>query len=225
MDFLKSDEARSKRLENADTSIRCRGLISVIDDWRIPRSQSHFFWSPQTQTRSQRESEKLCLYCFSRGLQKHGDTMRWFLLKLFLFIASIMTIIMIIIFIIIMIMMAMSCSYFLRSRQTPRDPVTTRELKTIACPLQTNTFDTRSISVCLFNFTPTWGPLTWPEFFSNWVIAFVYPRHCVSISNTFSSYVGEYQNTIYQVIVCPFRHFFQQLELKSLLKWDSCKVH
>ena len=71
MDFLKSNEARSKRLENADTSIRCRGLIRVTDDWRIPRSQSHFFWSPQTQTRSQRESEKLCLYCFSRGLQKH----------------------------------------------------------------------------------------------------------------------------------------------------------
>ena len=64
MDFLKSNEARSKRLENADTSIRCRGLISVIDDWRIPRSQSHFFWSPQTQTRSQRESGKIVFVLF-----------------------------------------------------------------------------------------------------------------------------------------------------------------
>ena len=64
MDFIKSNEARSKRLENADTSIRCRGLISVTDDWRIPRSQSHFFWSPQTQTRSQRESGKIVFVLF-----------------------------------------------------------------------------------------------------------------------------------------------------------------
>ena len=70
------------------------------------------------------------------------------------------------IFITIMTMMAMSCAYFLRSRQTLRGTVTTRELKTIACPLQTNTFDMRSISVCLFNFKPTWGPLNLPEFFS-----------------------------------------------------------
>ena len=34
--------------------------------------------------------KKLYLYCISRRLRKHGDTMCWFLLKLFLFIAAIM---------------------------------------------------------------------------------------------------------------------------------------
>ena len=121
--------------------------------------------------------EKLYLYCFSRRLQKQGDTMCWLLLKLFLFIAAIMIMIIILIFIIIMIMMAMICMCFLRSRQTLRDTVTTRELKTIACPLQTNTFDMRSISVCLFNFKPTWGPLTWSEFFLKL-------GHCFCLSQT-----------------------------------------
>ena len=36
----------------------------MTDDWRIPRSQSHFFWSPQTQTRSQRESGKIVFVLF-----------------------------------------------------------------------------------------------------------------------------------------------------------------
>ena len=47
--------------------------------------------------------EKLYLCCFSRHLQKQGDTMRWLLLKLFLFIAAIMIMIIIFIFIIILI--------------------------------------------------------------------------------------------------------------------------
>ena len=89
----------------------------MTDDWRIPRSQSHFFWSPQTQTRSQRESGKIVFVLFfswSPKTRRHHALASVEVVPLhysdygydFIFIIIIiMVIIMIIIFIIIMIIL------------------------------------------------------------------------------------------------------------------------